>query len=507
MKLRSALIVMAVVALAGVATAQLEVFIDNNNPATGTSNTIPWGQAGGYTSLHVYTAAQLAAAGVCPGATLADFAVAPSSGTSGTYNAPQARLQIGHLAVDPPVAGAWTTHLDSPVIAHDITAGPYTFPWTLNTWTSLPGVSTAGFAWDGVRSIGILYTSSAGTTGTFNARRTPTNLRHGVNVFNATTQAPTTNGLFAMKTRMTWTGALAGQNSAAATLTFGNDPDDAVFFGNDAISLNVSSNTAPSSPFYLFFSAVRNTCHVPLTNQAFGLGATPASFFDVFALTPLGPQPVIGGAVAPFASLDAGGNFSVGATLPCGMTFPATAFQAGIVDGSHPDGIRFTRASTLEVRPGCKYASAAAFPVAIPDGPPSGVGTFTPIAITLSVPPGTTIADVDVCIDVTHTYYGDLNFTIDLNGVPLVSMTDGTPDSSSDLSGLYQLSDEGATSWDAASSATTGVIPTGIYSVDNLLSAFDGLDAGGTWTLTVTDTYATDIGTINNFFIVINGNQ
>ncbi len=216
MKFWPALVLVAVAALASAAAAQLEVYIDNSNASLGSANTIPWGQAGGYTSLHVYTAAQLAAAGLCPGATLTDFAVAPSTSGGGSYNAPQARLQIGHLAVDPPVAGAWLTHLDSPVTAHDLTSGPYTFSWVPNIWTSLPGVSTAGFVWDGVRSIGILYTSSAGTTGTFSARRTTTNLRHGVNVFNATTQAPTTTGLFAMKTRMTWAGYSGGYTCTIA---------------------------------------------------------------------------------------------------------------------------------------------------------------------------------------------------------------------------------------------------------------------------------------------------
>jgi hypothetical protein len=197
-------------------TAQV-IGIDDLNPSTGTTNTIPWGQTGGYTSLHVYDVATLRALGVCAGAVLTDVAVAPGSGTAGTYNAPQARIQVGHLAVDPPVAGAWTTHLAAPVLVHDVTSGPYTFPWSINTYASLPGFAAAGFVWDGIRDVGILMATSSGTTGTFSARRTATQLRHGVAVFNATSQAPTTNSLLAMEVRMTWT---PGLNCATKT-TYG----------------------------------------------------------------------------------------------------------------------------------------------------------------------------------------------------------------------------------------------------------------------------------------------
>ncbi len=191
--------------VAAMVPAQL-VYIENNNPTTGTSNAFPFAQVNGFATLHVYTAAQLTAGGVCPGAVLTDAAIAPSSGTAGTYNAPQARMSIGHLAANPPVAGQWEANIASPTVVHDLTSGPYTFPWTLNTWTPLPGFGAAGFVWDGVTDIAIFYTSSAGVTGGFNAHRTATNLRHAGAFFNPTTQLPTSNGLFAMKVRLTFTG-------------------------------------------------------------------------------------------------------------------------------------------------------------------------------------------------------------------------------------------------------------------------------------------------------------
>ena len=247
MKLASSAFVLAT--LAATATGQI-IGIDDLNPVTGTSNAFPWSLTGGQTSLHVYSAQTLRSLGVCGGAVLLDVEVAPSSGVSGVYNAPQAKLEIGHLAVDPPIAGNWGAHLASPIVVHDLTSGPYTFPWTLNTYVSLPGVSTAGFVWDGVHSIGIQYTSSPGTTGGFNARRTATQLRHYVAVFGATSQLPTSNGLFAMEVKMTWVGSA----NCAALQTYGTGCGGLTLTASGAPVVNttinlVTSNITPTAPF------------------------------------------------------------------------------------------------------------------------------------------------------------------------------------------------------------------------------------------------------------------
>jgi|JRYL01.1.fsa_nt_gb hypothetical protein len=232
--MRTTLSLVLALAISSTAVAQVTIAIDDANASTGTSNAFPFGSgpaSSGQTSLHVYSAQALRDRGICTGAVLMDLQVAPSSGTAGTYSAPQAKLEIGHLAVSPPVAGNWTGHLVNPVVAHDLTAGPYTFPWTINTWTSLPGVSTSFFVWDGVSDVGVQYTSAGGATGSFSARRTATQLRHYVAVFNATTNPPTSNGNFAMKVQMTWllSGPCASRQSygtgcGGLTLTASADP-------------------------------------------------------------------------------------------------------------------------------------------------------------------------------------------------------------------------------------------------------------------------------------------
>jgi hypothetical protein len=220
MSIRSAL---ALVLGAASLAAQTVIYIPDSNPATGGGpNTIPWGQTGGYTSLHVYHADQLRAGGACAGSTLVDFAIISTSTTGGTYSCATARLQVGHLLVYPPVQGNWGGHLVAPVTIWDTAVqGPFTFPWTGNSWNPLPGFSAGGFVWDGVSDVGLLYTHT-GATGTFSTR-TMMNMRHGTTTYNATTQLPTTTGMFATKARLTFIGGTPGYQLSQPAASFDLD--------------------------------------------------------------------------------------------------------------------------------------------------------------------------------------------------------------------------------------------------------------------------------------------
>jgi hypothetical protein len=317
--------------LAASAPAQI-VYIENNNPAIGTSNTFPWAQANGFTTLHVYTAAQLTAGGVCPGAVLTGIDVAPSTQGAGAYNAPQARLSVGHLAFDPPIAGMWEANIASPTVIHDLTSGPYTFTSVVNTWSPLPGVAGSGFAWDGITSIAIFYTSSPGTTGLFNIHRTATNLRHAVTVFNATTQAPTSNGLFAMKVGLHFSGGFTYQvNQPGAALDL------------DGIS---STQCLPA----VVFRQINQPAVLTMTSTLAGNG------YEVLytvpeAIVPLGAGGSLLSASGQIVNVDLAapglgflnglafpafpGTFSIGIVLPFPFAFSA---QLAVVDPANPDG-------------------------------------------------------------------------------------------------------------------------------------------------------------------------
>jgi subtilisin-like proprotein convertase family protein len=101
---------------------------------------------------------------------------------------------------------------------------------------------------------------------------------------------------------------------------------------------------------------------------------------------------------------------------------------------------------------------------AIPDNAPAGIRS------TIEIPDHTTIATLDVALDITHPYVGDLEVKLEHNG-------------------LVQ------TLW-----ARTGSGDDDIRS-SFAVHAFDGQDAAGTWTLTVADQAARDVGRLNRWAI------
>lgn len=141
------------------------------------------------------------------------------------------------------------------------------------------------------------------------------------------------------------------------------------------------------------------------------------------------------------------------------------------------------------------YVVYSAPALAIPDSNPTGAtDTLTPTTFA-----ATAITDVNVYLDISHTWVGDLQVTIthvdsgtsvmivDRPGVPL-----STFGCSSDNI-LAWLDDAGATPVEGACP------PNGTYSPNNPLSAFAGLDAGSDWSITVVDNAGGDTGTINEW--------
>jgi subtilisin-like proprotein convertase family protein len=106
----------------------------------------------------------------------------------------------------------------------------------------------------------------------------------------------------------------------------------------------------------------------------------------------------------------------------------------------------------------------------------------------LPIPDSLVVGDVNVVLDITHTWDADLDvFLISPSGtrVELFTSVGGSGDNFIDT----RLDDE------ADTSITSGSAPfTGSFRPEGFLGDFDGEDAQGTWTLEVTDTAAKDSG-------------
>ncbi len=137
--------------------------------------------------------------------------------------------------------------------------------------------------------------------------------------------------------------------------------------------------------------------------------------------------------------------------------------------------------------------------VAIPDNDPLGVSTI------LNIAADETITDLDLDLDITHTWVGDIAVTLESPMGTVVTVYDrpGVPASTFGCSGndvLATLDDEAAT---PVEDECGGGVPAiaGSFIPNEALSAFDGQSTMGDWILTVSDNAGGDTGTLNAFTI------
>ncbi|HRK31221.1 MAG TPA: S8 family serine peptidase [Tepidisphaeraceae bacterium] len=117
---------------------------------------------------------------------------------------------------------------------------------------------------------------------------------------------------------------------------------------------------------------------------------------------------------------------------------------------------------------------------------------------------GGTISDVNVLLNITHTFNGDLDiFLIGPDGTRVELTTDNG--SSSD--GMNVILDDEATQSVTTWPTTSGVLVTGSWRPEGLLSSFDGLTANGLWRLEWTDDAGSDAGTLNSWGLVFSSGE
>lgn len=199
--------------------------------------------------------------------------------------------------------------------------------------------------------------------------------------------------------------------------------------------------------------------------------------------------PAIPGSLGTGTNID---DFRV--TAPAGASCTGDDSIALTVDITTPDG-PLSVPVTVPVGPTADYTVGPATeggPLAIPDGSPAGVSK------TIVVPTSATITDLNVRVNVTHTWVGDLVVTLRRDGGAPVALIDrpgftgtGFGNSGDNLTDTV-LDDEAPTEIETASSAQAPF--TGRFRPNQPLSVFDGQDAAATWTITVSDNAATDAG-------------
>lgn len=115
----------------------------------------------------------------------------------------------------------------------------------------------------------------------------------------------------------------------------------------------------------------------------------------------------------------------------------------------------------------------------------------------INVPDNKTILDVNLQLNITHTWDGDVDLT-------LTSPAATTVEISTDNGGSGDNYNNTIFDDEAATSITAGTPPfAGTFRPEGLLSAMDNASALGTWTLHVADDVSSDTGTLNSWSLTL----
>jgi M6 family metalloprotease-like protein len=153
-----------------------------------------------------------------------------------------------------------------------------------------------------------------------------------------------------------------------------------------------------------------------------------------------------------------------------------------------PDDCEFTPNTTS-----ISYPIAAN--LAIPDGDLAGIDDV------FEVPDSGLIHDLDVAVDITHAWIGDLTIRLEHEGVEVV-LWDSQCGSTNNMDVIFD--DEGSVILCAQLSDQLRLPPYAELIGGSGLTAFDGLDRAGTWTLTLVDDYPADPGVLVDWTLTFN---
>lgn len=150
--------------------------------------------------------------------------------------------------------------------------------------------------------------------------------------------------------------------------------------------------------------------------------------------------------------------------------------------------------------------NAADIPLVVTDGQPGG-GLGTPVAQTIiNVPNSTLIDGMTVTVDMTHTYVQDLILQLlHPDGATFINLW-GQECASENFNNTVITFDDAAPAYVCPGGDTTDIL-SGTYAPSDPLSTFDGLDAQGDWILFVADTFAGDVGQLNDLTVSICSEQ
>jgi uncharacterized repeat protein (TIGR01451 family) len=134
-------------------------------------------------------------------------------------------------------------------------------------------------------------------------------------------------------------------------------------------------------------------------------------------------------------------------------------------------------------------------------------GTASQISRTFNVPTSYIVGDVNLGVFLTHTYRSDLQITLRSPAGTTVAIMTNTAGSGDNLNDLFD--DEAATAISAHNATVTDPVTpvpppySHSFKPTAVLSAFDGQNAAGTWTMIICDSVAQDVGNFSRADLTI----
>lgn len=140
----------------------------------------------------------------------------------------------------------------------------------------------------------------------------------------------------------------------------------------------------------------------------------------------------------------------------------------------------------------CNEFASGPVALAIPDG--LGENQQGPVVSdVINVTDSGLISDMKISLDITHSYVGDLLIRLQHpNGTDFVNVWARTCNSA-------RFGNINVTLEDGQPAISCGTPTAGTFAPANPLSAFNGLEMNGNWTLALVDFYVGDVGTLNNW--------
>ncbi len=287
------------------------------------------------------------------------------------------------------------------------------------------------------------------------------------------------------------TGTVAGGGNASVTASLSGAAGQAAGIYQTTISLEDVTNTRTSSLVSTLEIGQTGITVSPVTNLVTGgPNGGPFNGTQLYTITSTRPTPVtvdvtpsqpwitLNGSAAPASiNLSGVGDMAV-------VTVGIGGNAAGLSNGLYTGNVAFDNAQGV-IGDTSRGVSLDVGRYIYEDSPSIAINDNSSFSTTITVPDGFCIADLDVELDITHTYIGDLIVNLQSPEGTVVRLHNRTGGTTDNLVITYD--DDG------------GSTPDG----PGTLADFETEIATGTWTLTVSDNAGQDTGVLNSWALRI----